>query len=518
MSRLVPLSAIFTPGTIVTTQASFNTTQLSRVPHIDFGNFSLFVNAYRGMDTDAAEPQNWETWPNLTQLALTSISSGQPLRMPENFIDRKNVSCTLPVNGPALHCDNPNDSVDSQINTFAGSFGNKTLIYYSFVPGDRDHDFLNESAPQFYDLNSTNFLTGSAFTALDIASADAARIYIYAAFTPGDEFDALNTFYPLIADCQLFNASYEVDFLLGGAGQQVHVRSRLLQKPVPSYRYALGDNLRIDTDYQRQRYSTISYGAIMSAFGRIMAGASWMDHQTVTTSQSLYELTPLRSAMRHNQQDRFLPLLEDAFELVVLSLFSNPNYYHIETLTDPVNVTIASYPSVYDYRREELFAAYGISLLFALICIFLGFDAIRDNWYTFSNNFSTILRTTQQLQLAETAYESRGADPLPRRLAAMRLKLSMANGKSAATQFAGFRIVEELPCQDGKAAHLTTLIPEEYPAPAQHREDNTRPDNLGKTAHSRSQYSTNMLCYVRSVQSSNDQVDAGSSATQYTAL
>jgi hypothetical protein len=101
------------------------------------------------------------------------------------------------------------------------------------------------------------------------------------------------------------------------------------------------------------------------------------------------------------------------------------------TTAQLVPVTVITNGNVYDYRSTELFIAYGLV-------------SIRRNAGSFSNDFSTVLRTTRHPSLREVvdAAQSSGLAPLGKELADV--KIVMVVGSNADLHGpAGFQVVRE---------------------------------------------------------------------------
>jgi hypothetical protein len=95
-----------------------------------------------------------------------------------------------------------------------------------------------------------------------------------------------------------------------------------------------------------------------------------------------------------------------------------------------VPVTLSGSVNVYDYRSEDLYLAYGLSILVAVACFAIGLVSIRRNAGSYTNDFSTVLRTTRHPSLLEVvdSVQSSGLSPLGKELAAVRIVLVESNG------------------------------------------------------------------------------------------
>ena len=111
-------------------------------------------------------------------------------------------------------------------------------------------------------------------------------------------------------------------------------------------------------------------------------------------------------------------------------------------------VTVEGFENVYDYRSEELYLAYGLGILVAIACFVLGLVSIRRNSGSYSNDFSTVLRTTRHLSLREVVdpAQSSGLSPLGKDLAGVKVVMMESDG-----DLAGFRVARQ---PEAEAEHV----------------------------------------------------------------
>ncbi len=102
------------------------------------------------------------------------------------------------------------------------------------------------------------------------------------------------------------------------------------------------------------------------------------------------------------------------------------------------NLTIYYPQNIYTYQPRDLWLAYGIAVLSNIICLLIAMVALNQNGLSYSNNFTTILRTTrnQNLDVLVKEGESSGADPVPAHTASG----TLIYRRSAAYGWAGFSI------------------------------------------------------------------------------
>ena len=120
-----------------------------------------------------------------------------------------------------------------------------------------------------------------------------------------------------------------------------------------------------------------------------------------------------------------------------------------------VNVTVSHLTQTYIYNPTDLFYCYGIGLLCTLLCLALGINAIIKNRSTFSNNFSSILRSTRNSELNTIihAADFSASDPLPKRMASSTIKHHLPEDG-----IAGFKLVSpHLHAMDRRRVRHTLL-------------------------------------------------------------
>ena len=82
------------------------------------------------------------------------------------------------------------------------------------------------------------------------------------------------------------------------------------------------------------------------------------------------------------------------------------------------------------YEPRTLLIAYGVSVLFALVCILMGVHALLLNGASYTNSFSTIVRVTRDPALSRLIVDEgglQGAEPVPKHVRRVVLRL----GRSA---------------------------------------------------------------------------------------
>lgn len=115
--------------------------------------------------------------------------------------------------------------------------------------------------------------------------------------------------------------------------------------------------------------------------------------------------------------------VEQLFQNITLSLFSDPTF--LEDSTETVEITYSVSENIYAYNSKNLLISYGLAIGFALVAKVAGCVSIYCNGASYSNKFSTVLRTTsgQELEELVASKDRSGVDPLPKSLAERRIDL-----------------------------------------------------------------------------------------------
>jgi hypothetical protein len=117
------------------------------------------------------------------------------------------------------------------------------------------------------------------------------------------------------------------------------------------------------------------------------------------------------------------PVVEELFHNMTLSLFSTGAF--VQASAEDIEVAYNVTQNTYTYDSRNLFISYGLAVSFALAAGVAGCISIYCNGASYSNRFSTVLRTTRGQELEElVAHNDRtGVDPLPKHLAKSRIDL-----------------------------------------------------------------------------------------------
>jgi hypothetical protein len=116
-------------------------------------------------------------------------------------------------------------------------------------------------------------------------------------------------------------------------------------------------------------------------------------------------------------------VLEELFQNMTLSLFSIEAF--VEQSAEAIQIERHITQNTYAYDSRNLLVSYGLVVGFALIAGVAGCASILSNGASYSNRFSTVLRTTRGQELEELIVHNdrTGVDPLPKHLEKGRIDL-----------------------------------------------------------------------------------------------
>ncbi|EKJ71664.1 hypothetical protein FPSE_08110 [Fusarium pseudograminearum CS3096] len=439
----LPLIAVITPATLsIEISSEQNITVIdSLIPNIDYDNNIGFFGSWY---------QNNTVFPSslISRLLLPVATLGYILNIPAPF---PNSSYSIDFYGPSISCTIPEnaafiDRISQTIANFSRPWGNVT--YVGFVPTAAIYpdsppevitreDYAIEGLRRALNytlvytaisLDPTDYVSNQGFFELKPAS-----FYVTTPNRPGGS--AEKTF-----KCELYNTSYTVNFTFDNGLQNIRYKTERLN----------GVTALLSNDCHSQRQSdgcnaVTAYLSLMSAIGDLLLGARWnsldgvgASHRTPIASTVLLESSDMHM-IDPNDRPKFaiksMPMgetLEELFTNLTISLFSNYIFLQNDTTASYIPVTRFSAQNAFSYEPRNLFIAY----VYGLLCI-------KSSSSSYTNSFSTILRTTRNpdLDTVISAAETSGAEPLSKTLGNVRLTLRrqgdcLEGGGDKATFFA----------------------------------------------------------------------------------
>ena len=425
--RLLPFAAIVTPGSLIVEPRLKVDNNILKPPQLEY-NASEFASI------------GWYGWQYngptvvVSRTAIAAASSGQVLQINSA---NQNESYTLQFFGPAVKCA-LNDQVREAIQKTMVKTNDTMCLggvrmkngtrgclgFAAWVPSDSVH------GPPAYDFTSSE-----AYTTVEQPPLDAPALYpnssLRLMLASRDGLGSNKTL--RVHECVLHNASYVTDFKFQYPNQVVTLRSIDIQEPVDFRVQDIGDYLHLPPTAPTigPVNRRLSYAAIMDAFGSILVGGA--DYSVIIEgllidggSASSYgdpiipfggtRFTQTKLDFRDaNTTERSL---EQLFQNITLSMLAAHDLTKNHSSASQIIVQVTTYPNIYVYFPFDLWLPYGIAIAATVFCVAIGFEAVLRNGATYSNRFSTILRTTRDGHFdALVKPDDDGSDPLPKSIA-----------------------------------------------------------------------------------------------------
>ncbi|KAM0540054.1 hypothetical protein ACHAO7_011567 [Fusarium culmorum] len=250
--------------------------------------------------------------------------------------------------------------------------------------------------------------------------------------------------------CELYNASYAINFTFNNGLQDIKYKTERLNEVTA----LAADDCRSGRQLDHCKPIT-SYFALMNAMGNLILGTHWKvgdgAHEAMRTTVAITTIidSPDMHAFYYDKPKsaiKYMSMgdtLEELFTNITISLFSNSEFLQNDTAASYGPITRFSAQNAFSYEPRNLFIAYGIGILFSFIVVIYGLLCIKSSSESYTNSFSTILRTTRNpdLDTVIPAAETSGAEPLSKNLGNVRLTLRqqgdcLEGGGDKATFFA----------------------------------------------------------------------------------
>lgn len=426
VNRLLPLTAVVAPTALTThwSETPRETHEMSNVPVPDFNRSSY---AILGADLT----NGYITWRGsqytLDRLTLATATGGDILTAPAPAV---NSSYTVSFYGPSLRCQPPpsgfNQSFQELITELErGKLLYMQILYAAWRPNDTDN------LPWLETLLESGFNQVSGRNLIGRADQPAT---LYFAF--GQAFSLS------LIQCTMMNASYVVD-ITNSNGFQTQ-RGRKVDSldaitTIVGYQYSSDDALR----------KTLAYESILASFFNILHGSVihpqtadtdiWATDTTQVMATTLGLTDELYSILEESDSmtdfvtpaepdvvgsgKSFARSAEELFQNITLSLMAfdrfRTNFSDVAHQHPRTNVTILSPYIVYKYTPQNLIVAYASAVGVALLITVLGSLVLFTTGKSFSSNFTTVMRTTNNPQVRALVEQDDkdGRDPLPKHIA-----------------------------------------------------------------------------------------------------
>jgi hypothetical protein len=277
--RTIPFAAVVTPGSLTVEPVRNTSPTNSRVPQPSYNNSTYFGQPTFSLTTGIAPVAL------VYKLAYNTAAAGRPVALSSEF---QNETYSLTFDGPAIKCASAGESlvrnVSSQFNRYRPNspwFG-----YISWVPG-----YMPAVSKHPLSLSSSWLDPASFEATLDETSGDVARIFVMTNTGSWSNTITINAtsyshgfgnstapeqiFLANVTECQLYNATYAVNFTFQYPNQTCEVSISKWLNPVKPESAKLAANFNQPSD-------RISYLSMMQAFGKLLVGYSYTDMNVVS--------------------------------------------------------------------------------------------------------------------------------------------------------------------------------------------------------------------------------------------
>ena len=484
VSWLMPFVAILPPVTLTISPSIFTNQYSTFLQAPDFTHreaFAIIENKYLYNDSSASTSVSMSSKysgpnPDLMRLTMASVYEGE---LPVFSSPAANSTYSHTWFGPTIQCQSISTSILSDFTSAMGGFDptlpasmytdlpaseypGSGFYYLSWVPENATVPFGNDSIRTYVDGWEG---VGPLPTKATLGAIDEGPAEIFVA-ARGD----ITTSDWTVINCSLHNASYTVDYAFTDRSQELKISSLHVLNPIAPNTEPDEPGSPLDNPYAISPES-VSYLAIMDVLGTVLAGAVWfsqglpnrepdgpnfgnssgrvvvgspdtveIDRTRVleTTIAQTRELWPVYVNMTNGTDQGLSSVapstamllasaLEGLFQNMTLALLARPRY--LATQSTPTLITEQVPRNVYAYAVQRLWIAYGLALALTLLVVGLGSANLLKAGATYSNRFSTVLRTTRGAEidtLIPTEYRG-GEDPVPHavRVAKLRLHASL---------------------------------------------------------------------------------------------
>lgn len=256
----------------------------------------------------------------LSKLAYYTALDAKPMKIPAKY---QNETYHLDFNGPTLRRSPARDDLVRNLTLTYSKLGaghlqpgSKDVIeFISWVPWDNDtlYDYVRSlngrvQPPLLLDENST----------------DVARIYVMSSLGSWNKtipkliysytYDMMQV---NVTECQLFNATYEVDFNFSSPDQTHVISQVILHNPVRPYLWSWQP---FDSDGNATVTQNLSYLMMMKAFNSLLVGYTYYPKSSVDSSN--WNMTKIDFTQQPATQEG----LQELFQNFTLSLLSSIDF------------------------------------------------------------------------------------------------------------------------------------------------------------------------------------------------
>ncbi|EXJ87133.1 hypothetical protein A1O3_04091 [Capronia epimyces CBS 606.96] len=432
---LLPISSIFTPGTISIQSVPVTVNGTLQVPQRSYTTAS---DLYCGTSTDGNLTSYQSLATGLLNPTFATLLANSVLPVQAS---PTNLTYDLGFYGPAVSCQPSSDQDFQWAKKAISGYENMTntrVFYFGWVPQSGWGPEVNGSFFASTDVQIGNFR-------IDFQSQDAARVFVYLNTTGVDAKGHRAPFVQAPAaqmmTCALYNASYAAHFDVESTGSQRVTAYQTFQN------WMAASSTMNGTASDPLVTLQMNMQAVMEAFGMMIIGPiTYSNVDQGPTLNSVYALSmnpamfPSQPGLNQTEMTlRSMKLNEALFQNITLSMRYGVSSGIVFSDETAAAVVKADFEPQFVYQPRTLLIAYGINTLFAFICVMMGVHALLQNGASYTNSFSTIVRVTRDPSLSRLIADEgalQGAEPVPKhiRRAEVRLgrmaKTSISNSSS----------------------------------------------------------------------------------------
>ena len=402
---------------------------------------------YPLLDIQAADNGSWlypGDSPTISDLGNLNLVTADTLKVPLSAGGR-NISYAANFAGPAFQCVEANDTIASFVLPAVDDYLNRTgspIYWASWIP---DQSFGSGMNGSFF-VNLNDLASEPSPPGFTFPTSGPPKVYHVKFFTtnvttlPSGERNATGGY--RVIECTLYNATYDMHFALHSDGSQIITRNRTLLNGLP-LTHVLPNTF--SEDQANQLFNDVAFAEMYALYiadgittfsvnNTNVGGVAAFLANSPTLGRAIQPVDPtfmdfdqftfgleqffenVTFSWRFGQLDGYVLIYLHATirsKLTVSSAIATPIF---PFSSSPTRIaTVQQSVNAFNYNPRVLFISYGTAIGLTSLCLICGFCAIYSNGATYTNNFSTILRTTRDKAFDDSIEDEdcSGADPLP---------------------------------------------------------------------------------------------------------
>lgn len=461
VSRLIPLSSVLSPASLTSEiQTSHEQAICPSVATLNFSRESLYnfrkesehpgssLAFYNTTDVNATTDGWFDYYDQPAKVASRLTITSAFLRKPATYVNAsinscdQGYNCTYSINfqGPGYKCEeiansshpNPDDTTAPwNISALAPLSG---YLYKADVDR-KDYDRPQVDSDQFGQPTKKPFPES-----LGVFEAEPVLWIGYVVNTT-KPYDASSPYAkqwkniqePHIFKCEGYHTNYTFEMQFHDAVQSATRKQRDFLKPIVDTKVTpVGENqfeaspasnyVRPNTDVDLYKLTTAyhSMGALLRNF--LKGDIAFTDGGVYQTHSDISE-TRLVLPTSYTVPD-LMEELQSVYEDMIITLLSEPSLMVADKASVPC--VKSKTENVYNYRRENLWIGYAISVAVTLAFVLIGGYSIWDNGVASDTQFSRIMVTTRNPTIDRLSVGAcLGGDPFPKELTQTKLRFGV---------------------------------------------------------------------------------------------